>query len=310
MIKMDQLVSNLIVLTPQEEAEKQSLISRLHKSEQVKEYFTQENIPTKCIDEQPFTIADFFIDKKKCESCMGLAHCVQARNGYLLSLQYDSVLYKQHVACTYMKEKQSILSHKKQFLLCHMSEEQLSHRLDKVDLQSEQAPYLLLYKEIYESFAQGYEQGMYLCGQVGSGKTYLACCIVNEFAKQKKTCSFVNVARFMSDLKSNMYDNAAYTKLIRSLRVADVLVLDDIGGENVSVWCRDEVLFSILNERMDQKRLTFFTSNYDLSNLLQHFNIKGSEKHVDMGAIRLMERIETLSIQKVVQSPNRRVKKR
>jgi hypothetical protein len=45
---------------------------------------------------------------------------------------------------------------------------------------------------------------------------------------------------------------------------AELLVLDDLGAEKTSEWV-DETLNLIVNTRYAERRLTLFTSNYDIS---------------------------------------------
>ena len=50
--------------------------------------------------------------------------------------------------------------------------------------------------------------------------------------------------------------------MLRPVIEADVLVLDDLGAEKTSEWV-EETLNLIVNSRYSEKRLTFFTSNYE-----------------------------------------------
>ena len=74
-------------------------------------------------------------------------------------------------------------------------------------------------------------------------------------------------------------------------KTADLLLLDDIGAENITPWSRDEILFSILQYRMDEKLPTFFTSNLTLEELEIHLSIQNGK--VDkLKSNRIIERIK------------------
>ena len=95
---------------------------------------------------------------------------------------------------------------------------------------------------------------------------------------------------FMEDLKSMFAEPQQLKDTIEMLKETDLLVFDDIGAENLNPWARDHVLGTILNYRMNRKP-TFFTSNYDLDALEQHFsftNRDGEELHKGQ---RIMDRI-------------------
>jgi primosomal protein DnaI len=80
------------------------------------------------------------------------------------------------------------------------------------------------------------------------------------------------------------------SKHIDKTKKVSVLILDDIGAENVMPWIRDEVLSPILQYRMTHKSPTLFTSNFNFDLLEEHlaYSEKGASK---MKARRLMERI-------------------
>lgn len=63
----------------------------------------------------------------------------------------------------------------------------------------------------------------------------------------------------------------------------------------------------LLNDRMEKRLKTYFTSNYNFERLEEHFSID-SRGHVDkIKANRLMERIKAVSIEKTIKGVNRRL---
>ena len=83
-------------------------------------------------------------------------------------------------------------------------------------------------------------------------------------------------------------------------------MFDDIGAESVSSWARDEVIGPILQHRMLQKLPTFFTSNFNLSQLEQHlaYSQRGEEEKVK--AARIIERIRYLAEPVFIDGENKR----
>ena len=106
-------------------------------------------------------------------------------------------------------------------------------------------------------------------------------------------------------MKTLLDDPQEYEKQIRILSKVDFAVFDDIGAESVTPWVRDELLFTVLNERMENHKLTYFTSNEDLKTLEDHFayTSMGEEK---MKAVRMMERVKKLSKPLEIKGKNRR----
>ncbi|NLW15910.1 MAG: ATP-binding protein [Erysipelothrix sp.] len=120
--------------------------------------------------------------------------------------------------------------------------------------------YLLAFKEAI-SFSKDEALGLYIYGDLGVGKSYLAACITNKFAKEGKSVAFVSPSDLLSHLKGNFGSFTTDTSLER-LKHVHVLVIDDIGAEPISAWGRDEVLLPLLNARLENFRKTIFTSNY------------------------------------------------
>lgn len=154
--------------------------------------------------------------------------------------------------------------------------------------------------------AQNHEdfRGLYLSGDFGVGKSYLLAGLANELVKAGLQVIFVNVADLMSDLQASFQTNDLSQKL-EQIKKTDVLILDDIGAENLSQWFRDDVLGIILQYRMDNVLPTFFSSNFSMTDLENHFtDTKSGEEPVK--ARRLMERVRTLSQEIVVAGENQR----
>ena len=92
---------------------------------------------------------------------------------------------------------------------------------------------------------------------------------------------------------------------VNYLKNVDILLIDDIGAENVTAWGRDEILGTILQYRMNNKLSTFFTSNLTLEELEVHLSLsKNSEDKVK--ARRIIERIKELTENLELVSINRR----
>lgn len=292
------------------ENEKAQLIDALKEEVCVKDLLQKYNLAIAVLNVHTYKIADYVERKKKCQGCQGLHDCRQPSTGYLLDLEYNDVFEKVLRPCGYQIKRISVLEHKQQFSVCDMSDEQLMLRFKDIKLEGESGSYLELVAQLIDVCDEDCSEGFYLCGEPGTGKTYLACCVANEMAKKGKRVAFVNVPMYISSLKGMMYDKIAYVKNIDALRKADVLILDDIAGESVSNWSRDEILLAILNERMEHKRFTLFTSNYDLTNLEKYYAQNTKIINDVVGAKRLVERVKALSTEKVLSGNNRRVKKK
>lgn len=107
---------------------------------------------------------------------------------------------------------------------------------------------------------------LYLHGGVGSGKTRLACSILNEYYRRHRVGMFTRVSGMLFSLQPKE-DNAHerfWTRLVEN----PVIVLDDIGAEreDASDFSRRMVL-QLYEERGDRGYRTIWTSNKTLGEL-------------------------------------------
>jgi len=110
---------------------------------------------------------------------------------------------------------------------------------------------------------------------------------------------------FAEELKGMFSEPQRLKETIDLLKEADLLVFDDIGAENLNPWLRDHVLGTILNYRMNRKP-TFFTSNYELDALEQHFSFTSKDGEEEFKGKRLMDRIRPFVDVVVVNGTNKR----
>ncbi|RMC39147.1 primosomal protein DnaI [Lactobacillus sp. ESL0236] len=149
-----------------------------------------------------------------------------------------------------------------------------------------------------------HQKGLYLSGDFGVGKTYLLAGLANSIAAMNKQVIFLHLPTFIANLASHFGDNSL-TNEVQRIAHCDLLILDDVGAETLSQWSRDEVLGIILQARMDNELPTFFSSNFAMADLEEHF--KETKNAIDpVKAARLMERVKTLATEIIVSGPNRR----
>jgi DNA replication protein DnaC len=134
-----------------------------------------------------------------------------------------------------------------------------------------------LYLEQLESHkATG--KGLYIYSDTkGSGKTRFAASIANELMKNHDTkVKFATSGKIVQEIKAT-WDKESRTctqsELITALSTAEILIIDDFGIEKIYDFV-NENFYNIINERYNSRKITIYTSNYELSKLPYDERIK------------------------------------
>jgi DNA replication protein DnaC len=98
-----------------------------------------------------------------------------------------------------------------------------------------------------------------LAGAPGSGKTELAACIFNKLAARGQPARFVVVPDMLQSIKDGFEENTASGRM-EMYRIAPVLILDDLGSEQLTPWAQGQV-FNLLNDRYNRGACTVVTLN-------------------------------------------------
>ncbi len=114
------------------------------------------------------------------------------------------------------------------------------------------------------------KKGNYLYGPAGSGKTLLACIILQELMlKYALSGRFIDISRqFFQRLKRSynssdeLYGSGA--RILDDLIEVPFLVIDDFGVQRNTEW-ESEMLYNLIDSRYEQERLTIITSNVHIN---------------------------------------------
>ncbi|MFZ2952151.1 MAG: primosomal protein DnaI [Streptococcus suis] len=148
-------------------------------------------------------------------------------------------------------------------------------------------------------------KALYIYGNFGVGKSYLMAYLANLLSKTYlQSTTMLHYPTFVVDIKNAIKDGSVKER-IDEIKLAQVLVLDDIGAEQHSPWVRDDVLQVILQYRMQENLPTFFTSNFSFDDLERHF-ASGKSGDETWQAKRVMERIRYLARDLHLKGNNRR----
>jgi primosomal protein DnaI len=134
--------------------------------------------------------------------------------------------------------------------------------------------------------------GLYLYGPNGTGKSFLLSGLANELTKHNVDVIYAFVPDLIRSLKGAISTNQL-EKRINVLKRTNVLILDDLGGENMSLWFRDEILLPVLHYRLNANLMVHISSNVTLNELIEVMTVDKDNDAIR--AARLVKRIHDLT---------------
>lgn len=124
-------------------------------------------------------------------------------------------------------------------------------------------------QRLYESTL---EDGLYLWGNHGRGKTHIACEIGKHGLSEGIKVLFINAPSLVRDIRASYSRTSEInpSEFVDKCVSAQLLIVDDLGQENVT---KDsiEILYEIINERDLDMKSTVITSNFRRDKLLVHY---------------------------------------
>ncbi len=128
-------------------------------------------------------------------------------------------------------------------------------------------------KLIVQHFLADVTHSIYINGEVGRGKTWVACCIGNELLQRGKAVRFQPLSELLVDVRdSYSHQEVSEKTILQPLRGIQFLILDELGDlagnreRSASEFSVKQIL-ALLDSRWQKGRHTIFTSNLDLDQL-------------------------------------------
>lgn len=123
-----------------------------------------------------------------------------------------------------------------------------------------------------ENFNAMREQGtgLLLCGQVGTGKSFLAAAIANELINQGTPCLMTNFSRLISRISEKFGGDQKY---LDNLNRFDLLVIDDLGVERDSEFTWEKIM-NVIDSRYRAGLPLIVTTNLGPKDLTDRADIR------------------------------------
>lgn len=142
-------------------------------------------------------------------------------------------------------------------------------------------------REYVDEFEANWDAGrsMMLLGDVGAGKTHLACAIAQQVirsygasARYTMAIEIIRDIKMTFDKKSEQTERDVYSSLL----APDLLVIDEVGVQHGSDFER-QVLFEVIDSRYRQLMPTIVISNLGLAGLRKCLGDRAVDRLTDAG---------------------------
>ncbi|AUB31967.1 ATP-binding protein [Spiroplasma floricola] len=284
----------------------------------LKELIKKYNIDDQILQNNILVINRFLNDYVYCEKEEEIKYCKQSIPGVQQKLVYKNNLFyiasKNCKHWTFQNKDYKIL---RNIIYADYdlkeNTQTMGEYIESLDLNKLNQESKTLFTKIRENMVNNSFKGLYLYGAPGIGKTFLMKRLANTYARKDKKVIFVTVNKLVKIVKDtfNQLEKTELSKFYDDCLKVDILILDDIGAEIVSDWSRDELLFGILNHRLENKCITYFTSNFSIADLQKYYlnkKVIGPEqkKFELQKTLRFTERIKGLTNEFEMTGENKR----
>ena len=126
-------------------------------------------------------------------------------------------------------------------------------------------------REYADSYPDTEKLGLTLMGGTGLGKTFLLHCVENRLIERGFSPISVTAYRLFETMRGCHFSDPEKRREFDELLRCDILLIDDLGTEPLMKNITREYLFTLLNERLCQRRHTVAATNLGMKELMEQY---------------------------------------
>lgn len=135
---------------------------------------------------------------------------------------------------------------------------------------------------VKEKYKDEKQNGLFLIGNVGTGKSFAMECIYTAIKTKRERAYYRNVNDIIEEVKDTFENEYTEQQVIEKYQKTPILFLDDLGSEKDSEFTKN-VIYKIINYRYNNNLPTIISSNYSKEDL---------RKNSDLELERIVSRIQ------------------
>lgn len=160
----------------------------------------------------------------------------------------------------------------------------------------ERRKWLRVAKEYADRFPEKLDtgEGLYIEGNYGTGKTHLAAAIALQLIEAGVPVVCKTSIDLLMDIKK-AFDGRDVSEeaILRAYKDVDLLIIDDLGKEQVTEWSIS-TLYNILNDRYEDMKPTIITTNFGSDDLIAVETPKGSNESRAEAIVSRLREVSTV----------------
>ena len=211
-----------------------------NKNPEFKKFTQSINLNDKILMKYTSSLKQCFDEKENCKNCKGIENCKNEVIGcFYEPIIIDGNLNFSHKTCKYKNKILHDIEYIKDGYFFEVSKEVRNAKMKDIYTDDKKRKELIKW---VINFIKNYKEGkackgLYLSGNFGSGKSYIVSAMINELIKDGYKGALIYYPEFLRNLKSSFGKD--FEEKFEFAKKADLLLLDDIGAENISSWSRD-----------------------------------------------------------------------
>jgi DNA replication protein DnaC len=124
-------------------------------------------------------------------------------------------------------------------------------------------------------------RGVWIMGDIGTGKTALAMLISKAALEASRTTAIYSLPRLLNLIRGSIEQADGLVGFLDRLSSVDLLHIDDVGAENRTDWALEQ-LYSIVNARYEEQLSIVMTTNLDPHELAEQIGARTVSRLVEM----------------------------